>query len=299
MEGLITKGDYYQKKILNKIIREGTMDENPRPRWADDVPAHTLSINHEMMKYDLDGGDCPFITLRPTAIKSAIGEILWIYQDQSNDLDLLKDKYGVTWWDEWDCGDRTIGSCYGSTVAEHDLMNELLNGLVNDPDGRRHIISLWQNDDFQSDHGLKPCCFQNIYNVRHGAMYNYVDCMMIQRSSDYLTSGSINEIQYIALLNMIVGHMNTYKKSSKIKGYVPGVFTHVIANAQIYDRHMDAAREIINRESIVFEDTDEMPEFAVPSKDFYEYTVEDFRIMNNIQSKVKEVNPQIKLEIAI
>ena len=109
----MTKGDYYTKEILQRILDEGCLDVNPRPHYADGTPAHTLSFNHGMCTYDLTKNESPLITLRPIAIKSAVGELLWIYQDASNDLNLLRDKYGVTWWDEWDIGDRTIGTVYG------------------------------------------------------------------------------------------------------------------------------------------------------------------------------------------
>jgi thymidylate synthase len=115
-----------------------------------------------MQSYNLDKGEFPIITLRPVSFKKSIGEILWIYQDQSNDLNLLRDKYGISWWDSWSLPNRTIGSCYGETVRKHNLMNNLLDGLSNNPDGRRHIMNLWQEDDFKLPHGLKPCAYQTV-----------------------------------------------------------------------------------------------------------------------------------------
>ena len=85
----MTKGDYYTKEIIKRILEEGTLDKNPRPHYKDGTPAHTLSVNHGMCTYDISKGESPLITLRPVAIKSAIGEILWIYRDQSNDLDVF------------------------------------------------------------------------------------------------------------------------------------------------------------------------------------------------------------------
>ena len=125
----MTKGDKYTKQIVRRILREGCLDINPRPHYEDGTPAHTLSVNHGMCTYDLTKGEIPLITLRPIAIKSAIGELLWIYQDESNDLNVLRDKYGVTWWDEWDIGNRTIGSVYGETVRRHELVKNLIKGL--------------------------------------------------------------------------------------------------------------------------------------------------------------------------
>ena len=138
----MTKGDIYTKEIFQKILDEGCLDENPRPHYADGTPAHTLSYNHGMCTYDITKGESPLIKLRPIAVKSSIGELLWIYQDESNDLDVLCDKYGVKWWDEWDIGNRTIGTVYGETVRRHELVKRLLEGLKSDPDGRRHIMCL-------------------------------------------------------------------------------------------------------------------------------------------------------------
>ena len=165
----MTKGDQYTKETFERILNEGCWDKNPRPHYKDGTPAHTISVNHIFHTYDLTKGETPLITLRPIAIKSAIGEILWIYQDASNNLDLLRDKYGIKWWDEWDIGDRTIGSAYGETIREYDLTNKiLLEGIKNNPDGRRHILSLWQYSQFEKPHGLPPCAFETHWNVRHG-----------------------------------------------------------------------------------------------------------------------------------
>ena len=131
-------------------------------------------------------------------------------------MDLLKDKYGVTWWDEWDLGDRTIGSCYGETIRKHKLMKNLLDELKNDPDGRRHIINMWQVDDFKKPHGLKPCAYQTVWNVRHGKDgIDYLDMCLFQRSSDFLTAGCINQVQYLVLLYLVARHCN----------YTPGRFS--------------------------------------------------------------------------
>lgn len=190
-----TKGDIYTKEIITRILEEGCLDINPRPKYKDGTPAHTLSVNHGMCTYDLTKGESPLITLRPIAIKSSIGELLWIYQDQSNNLDVLAEKYGVNWWDEWDIGNRAIGTCYGETFRRHYSMIDFLNSLKNDPDGRRHIIDLWQVDDFKEKHGLKPCAFLSIWNVRHGRDgIDYLDMCLIQRSSDFLTAGCINQV---------------------------------------------------------------------------------------------------------
>lgn len=292
-----TKGDYYHKKILNRIIREGYLDKNPRPQYKDEIevdgvkktiftPAHTLSVNETMTKYDLQKGECPILTLRPIAWKSSVKEILWIYQMQSNLIDDLH-KLGITYWDEWDIGNNTIGQRYGATVKKYDLMNKLLDGLKNDPYGRRHIIELWQVEDFKTP-GLNPCCHLSTWNVRNDGMGNeYLDMEMKQRSSDFATSVSINELQYVALLLMVAKHC----------GYKPGVFTHVTTNVQIYDRHMDQAHTLIERNSVpvnncqLILDTDKT--------NFYDFAIDDFKLINYPLDEIKKVNPQLKFDLGI
>lgn len=282
-----TKGDAYTKEIIERILNEGCLDKNPRPKYSDGVPAHTLSVNHGMCTYDLTKGESPLITLRPIAVKSAIGELLWIYQDESNNLDVLKDKYGVTWWDEWDIGNRTIGACYGETVRRHHLVKDLLDGLKNDPDGRRHIINMWQVDDFKEEHGLKPCAYQTVWNVRHGCDgIDYLDMSLFQRSSDFLTAGCINQVQYLVFLYLVARHT----------GYTPGRFTWFYNNIQIYDRHINQAHEMLTREPIDCNPTI----WLNPEKEnFYDFTQDDIKIEGYPRKLVKEKNPQMKFDLGI
>ena len=279
--------DAMAKELFQKILDEGCLDINPRPHYEDGTPAHTLSFNHAMQSYDVSKGEFPIITLRPIAVKSAIGELLWIYQDQSNSLDVLRDKYGVTWWDEWDIGNRTIGACYGETVRRHDLVNNLINGIKKDPDGRRHIINMWQEDDFKEKHGLKPCAYQTNWNVRHGKDgIGYLDMCLYQRSSDYATAGCINQVQYCTFL-IIMAHC---------LGYKPGKFTWFVNNIQIYDRHIEQVKEMLTRDSI-----DCQPYIWVnPDKrDFYDLTIDDIKLMGYPRDEVKKQNPQLKFELGI
>lgn len=283
----MTKGDKYTKQIVRRILREGCLDINPRPHYEDGTPAHTLSVNHGMCTYDLTKGEIPLITLRPIAIKSAIGELLWIYQDESNDLNVLRDKYGVTWWDEWDIGNRTIGSVYGETVRRHELVKNLIKGLEENPDGRRHIISLWQEADFKEKHGLKPCAFMTEWNVRHGKDgKDYLDMCLTQRSSDFLTAGCINQMQYLVFLHLIARHL----------GMTPGRFTWFYNNIQIYDRHIDQAKEILKREPV-----DCSPKIVLnpKKKNFYDFTPEDIKIEGYPREEIKAKNPQLKFPLGI
>ena len=282
----ITKGDTYMKELINRVLDHGSKDINPRPKYKDGTPAHTISVNHVFHTYDISKGESPFITLRPIAIKSAIGELLWIYQDMSNDLDVLKNKYNVTWWDSWDIGDRTIGCCYGETVRRHKLLTNLLNGLITNPDGRRHIMELWQEEDFKNPHGLKPCCHETNFSVRHEQDGDYLDMILMIRSSDSLTALCINEMQYEVLLHLVARHC----------GFKVGVFSSIITNAQIYDRHIENAKEMLNRKSISCS-----PKIWLnpDKKNFFDFTVDDIKLIDVPKDIIVERNPQLKFELGI
>ena len=230
--------------------------------------------------------ESPLLTLRPIAVKSSIGELLWIYQDASNDLNLLRDKYNVTWWDEWDIGNRTIGSVYGETVRSHQLVERILDGMKKDPDGRRHIISLWQEEDFEKPHGLKPCAFMTQFNIRHEKDgIDYLDMCLTQRSSDFATAGCINQTQYLVLLHLVARHL----------GLTPGRFTWFYDNIQIYDRHIDNVNIMLDREGINCN-----PEIWLnPDKrDFYDFTMDDIKVVGYPRELVKKKNPQLKFPVA-
>ncbi len=297
--------DTKTKELLKDILENGCLDKDPRPVWIDKdengnevrTPAHTLSVNHRMITYDLSKGQFPIITLRPTAWKNSIKELLWIYQDQSNSLDLLEEKYDIHWWNEWDIGDRTIGDRYGKTIKKHDLMNKFLEEIRRNPDGRRHIISFWQVDDFDdatggTTKGLNPCAFQTIWNVRHGKDgVDYLDMVLIQRSSDFVTAGSINQTQYAVFLCMVAHVLSTEDHK-----YVPGQFTWFVDNIQIYDRHIEAAKEMLSRSSVECTPT----VWINPDvKDWYDFTPDDVKIVGYPFAQIKEVNPQIPLQIAV
>ena len=285
-ERIGTKGDMYAKVMMDKIMQEGTMDLHPRPHYADGELAHTLSINGGSMTYDLSKGESPLQTIRPIAVKSAIGELLWIYQQESNDLDLLA-KYGVTWWDEWDIGNRTIGSVYGETVRRHELMKDLLEGLKNNPDGRRHIINLWQVADFKEPHGLKPCAYLTTFNVRHDwDGKDYLDMSLKQRSSDFATAGCINQMQYVVLQHLVARHL----------GIEPGKFTWQYDNVQLYDRHLDQAIEMMWREPIT---CNPRVEINPDKTNFYDMETSDIKVVDYPMQKIKEKNPQLKFPLGI
>lgn len=278
--------DYHCKGIILNILKNGTLDKNPRPHYEDGMPAHTISVNHEMVTFDLEKNEFPIISLRPIPFKSAIGELLWIYQDQSNSLDLLKDKYGISWWDNWDIGDRTIGACYGETVRRHDLMNRLLEGLEKDPDSRRHIISLWQEDDFKDPHGLKPCAFLTNWNVRHEEDGDRLDMCLYQRSADFAVGVMSNWVQYATFLVLVASCLDL----------IPGKFTWFCDNVQIYDRHVDQCMEMLRRESIYHKPFIHINNFDY---DFYNIKRDDIILADYPLEEIKKKNPQIKFPIGI
>ena len=289
---IITKADAYMIDAIKNIYRNGFWDKNPRPKYADGTPAHTISVNHVFRSYDLSKEEFPICTLRPIAWKTGIREIFTIYQKPTNVISEMEEM-GVKWWGEWDIGDGTIGQRYGATVKRYDLFKtNVLDSIKNDPYGRRKICSLWQETDLKETAGLAPCAFLTIWNVRG----EYLDMMLVQRSGDMLTAsgpGCVNEIQYAALLMMAAADT----------GYKPGVFSHVVANEQIYDRHNLAASIMLEREDILpvgaasaFDEI-EKPNLILNTgrtNNFYEFTIEDFTMVN-----YNPIKPQITLELGI
>jgi thymidylate synthase len=277
------KADKYYIDNLNRIVKEdgdGTWDENPRPKYVDGQPGHSKFITQIFEEYDLSKGEFPITTLRNTAIKTGIREILWIYQKQSNSLEVAREM-GINWWDEWNVGDETIGQRYGATVQRYDLMNKLLKSLKDDPFSRRHIMNMYQEADMAETKGLHPCAYETIWSVRKINDIYYLDMTLNQRSNDYIMAGYINKIQYVALQMMVASHL----------GYKVGKFCHFVQNLHVYDRHFDAASELLNRTPLEQQPRIEL----VSNKSFYDFTVDDFKIINT--DGVKKI--ESKLEIAI
>lgn len=279
---MITSADFYLKRDISYILNHGFKDVNPRPKYKDGTPAHTISVNHRVRTYDISNGEFPICTLRPIAWKTAIREILTIYQMQTNNISEME-SVGVNWWRDWDIGDGTIGQRYGATVSRYKLIDKLIKDIQEDPYGRRKIMSLWQEYDLQETVGLAPCAFLTIWNVRE----EYLDMCLIQRSGDMLTAsgpGGVNEIQYTALLMMISRHC----------GYKPGIFTHFVANEQIYDRHINAAKELKNRRHENHRVCKPKLVLNQDKDNFYEFTVDDFTMVD-----YEPIKPQIQLELGI
>lgn len=274
------------KFICEYILEHGSWDRNPRPRWKNGHPAHTKSVNHVTQVFDLSKGDFPLLSLRPIAVKNSIGEILWIYQDQSNSLETLEKKYGVNWWGDWDVGDGSIGQCYGKTVKDHEITDTVLTSLKEDPDSRRHIINLYQYEDFKKKHGLKPCALYSQYNVRYEEDGTYLDAFLLLRSSDYVVAGAINQAQYIAFM-MSLAQVNNFKL---------GVFTCELVNCQIYDEHQKHVLTMLSRESVP---ANPYIELNTDIKDFYEFGIKDFKIKGYPREEIMKKNPKINFEVAV
>lgn len=279
----MTKADTIFKEYIRKIMEEGVWSEQARPKYKDGRTANSKYITGAFMEFDLAKGEFPITTLRPIAIKSAIKEMLWIYQDQSNSLDLLEDKYNVHYWNDWEVGDsRTIGQRYGAVVKKHDITNKILKQLEANPWNRRNIISLWDYDAFEETDGLLPCAFQTMFDVRRVDGEIYLDATLTQRSNDMLVAHHINAMQYVALQMMIAKHF----------GWKVGKFFYFINNLHIYDNQFEQAEELLRREP-----SDCQPRLVlnVPDgTDFFDIKPEDFELVD-----YDPVKPQLKFDLAI
>ena len=279
----MTKADTIFKENIRKIMEEGVWSEQARPKYKDGRTANSKYITGAFMEFDLAKGEFPITTLRPIAIKSAIKEMLWIYQDQSNSLDLLEDKYNVPYWHDWEVGDsRTIGQRYGAVVKKHDITNKILKQLEANPWNRRNIISLWDYDAFEETDGLLPCAFQTMFDVRRVDGEIYLDATLTQRSNDMLVAHHINAMQYVALQMMIAKHF----------GWKVGKFFYFINNLHIYDNQFEQAEELLRREP-----SDCQPRLVLNVPDgtnFFDIKPEDFELVD-----YDPVKPQLKFDLAI
>ena len=279
----MTKADTIFKENIRKIMEEGVWSEQARPKYKDGRTANSKYITGAFMEFDLAKGEFPITTLRPIAIKSAIKEMLWIYQDQSNSLDLLEDKYNVHYWNDWEVGDsRTIGQRYGAVVKKHDIIHKILKQLEANPWNRRNIISLWDYEAFEETDGLLPCAFQTMLDVRRVDGEIYLDATLTQRSNDMLVAHHINAMQYVALQMMIAKHF----------GWKVGKFFYFINNLHIYDNQFEQAEELLRREP-----SNCQPHLVLNVPDgtnFFDIKPEDFELVD-----YDPVKPQLKFELAI
>ena len=280
----MAKADLVFLSALGTLTEEGTWDENPRPKYKDGTPANSFFITDMYVKYKADV--TPIISLRHTAWKTGIREIIAIYQKQVNKIEDFE-ALGVGWWADWNIGDATIGLRYGATVKKWNLMNKLLDGLVYNPFGRRHIINLYQESDLQETDGLHPCAFLTEWACRRakdGKMY--LDMSLTQRSSDFGTAYSINQIQYKALQMMVACHC----------GYEVGTFSHHVMNLHGYDRHGDSLAELVLAESKLPDGEPKLVLNAPSGTNFYDIDINDFKMLN-YNPVVHE--PKLEFELAI
>ena len=279
----MTKADQIFKENIERILTDGVFSENARPKYKDGTVANSKYVTGTFAEYDLSKGEFPITTLRPIAIKSAIKEMLWIYQDQSNSLELLNEKYNVHYWNDWEVGNTgTIGERYGAVVKKHDIINKILKQLETNPWNRRNIISLWDYEAFDKTDGLLPCAFQVMFDVRRLNGDIYLDATLTQRSNDMLVAHHINAMQYVALQMMIAKHF----------GWKVGKFFYYINNLHIYDNQFEQAHELLRREP-----SDCQPRLILNVPDgtnFFSIKPEDFELID-----YDPVKPQLKFDLAI
>lgn len=280
---MMTKADVIFKDNIKKILKEGVFSENARPKYKNGQTANSKYITGAFAEYDLSKDEFPITTLRPIPIKSAIKELLWIYQDQSNSLDILEDKYNVHYWKDWEVGNtRTIGQRYGAIVKKHDIVAKLLKQLAENPWNRRNIVSLWDYEAFEETEGLLPCAFQTMFDVRHVDGEIYLDATLVQRSNDMLVAHHINAMQYVAFQMMIAKHF----------GWRLGKFFYFINNLHIYDNQFTQAQELLDRQA-----SDCQPRLVLNVPDgtnFFDIRAEDFELLD-----YHPVKPQLTFDLAI
>ncbi len=278
----------YAEKIKNQgISEEKVRGAQVRPRWSDGSPAYTFLIPQAMIRYPK--GTTPLLSLREIFWKAAIKEVLWIYQDKSNDVALLKEKYGVHYWDEWANAAGNLGKAYGyqinkrfispETGEETNQIERLLRNIKEDPLNRRHMTTMIDMEDM-ADMSLVPCAFQTLWTVSG----NQLNLTLIQRSGDFLTAaapGGINAIQYYGLLLMV----------ASVTGYEPGDFVHFIQNLHIYDRHMNLVDKMVAK----YREDRPTPKLILnPRDDFSQFTIDDFKV-ENYEPETEEYDLEIAL----
>jgi len=263
----MSKADGIFIDMCSDIMENGTTTEGQRvrPHWEDGTSAYTIKQFGICNRYDLRD-EFPALTLRRTALKSAMDEVLWIYQRKSNNIHDLKPHI----WDDWADEAGFIGKAYGYQVGQvshyadgdYDQMDRVLKDLRENPFSRRIMTNLYTFSDL-SEMNLYPCAFNAIYNVTQepGDDHPTLNMLLVQRSQDVLAANNWNVCQYALLLMMV----------AQASGMVAGRLVHMIADAHIYDRHVDIVRELISRP------TYPAPKVTLNPKvtDFYDFTTAD------------------------
>ncbi|MBR5475126.1 MAG: thymidylate synthase [Lachnospiraceae bacterium] len=246
------------------ILENGVWDTDyeVRPRWEDGTPAHTIKKFGVVNRYDLSK-EFPVITIRRSAFKSCIDEMLWIWQKKSNNVADLNSHI----WDSWTDENGTIGKAYGYQLGvkhkyregEFDQVDRILYDLKHNPTSRRIMSNIYNHHDLH-EMGLYPCAYSMTFNVTG----NKLNGILNQRSQDMLTANNWNVCQYAVLLCMF----------AQVSGFEPGELVHVIADAHIYDRHVPMVEELLKREPL------EAPKFVMDKSitNFYDFTVDSFKL---------------------
>lgn len=276
----MSKADKIFKAMCSDIIENGysTEGQQVRARWEDGTPAHTVKTFGVVNRYDLEE-EFPALTLRKTAVKTAVDELLWIWQRKSNNI---KDLNGHI-WDQWADENGSIGKAYGYQMAqkykfpqgEMDQVDNVLWQLKNTPYSRRIITNIYNFQDLM-EMGLEPCAYSVTFNV----VGDRLNAILNQRSQDVLAANNWNVVQYSVLVHMM----------AQVSGLRPGQLVHVIADAHIYDRHIELVKELITREE------HPAPKMKLNPKvsNFYDFTPDDVIIEDYV------CGPQIKnIPIAI
>lgn len=266
--------EYFKENLL--ALKNSQAKHEARAKWEDGTTASKTSIYQVFEKYGRN--ELPIHTYRDTAIKSAIQEMLWIYKDQTSCLNKAHER-GIDWWDNFDVGDNTIGKAYGYVVNKNNLINNILSDMVENPFSQRHMINLWDKEcnDYQIKvGGLVPCAFLSEFNIIDNKKSFDINDHLQIRSSDYITAGAINRIQYYCLGLMICGHL-TYVTGLEHNLNDFSVFT---MDLHIYDRHEFAIDELLNaKELITTSDFKGSYQINLKGiKNFYDYDIEDFEI---------------------
>jgi len=265
----VSKADNIFITMCKDILHNGISSEGEevRAQWTDSVPAHTIKKFAVVNRYDL-AEEFPILTLRPTNLKAAIGEILWIWQHKSNNIKELNSHI----WDSWANEDGSIGKAYGYQLGikhkyregEFDQVDRLLYDLQHNPYSRRMIVNMYNHSDLH-EMNLYPCAYSMTFNVT-GKKLNAI---LNQRSQDILVANNWNVAQYAILVHML----------AQVSNLEVGEFVHVIADAHIYDRHIPLVTDLIGRTSYPAPKLLINPE----KKNFYDFTVDDF-VLEGYQS---------------
>lgn len=260
----MSRADILFIENCKKILNEGFSDEHldVRPKWDDGAPAHTIKTFGIVNRYDLSE-EFPILTLRRTYFKSALDELLWIWQKKSNNVHELAS--GI--WDQWADEDGSIGKAYGYQLGvKHkykegmfDQVDRVLYDLKYNPQSRRIMTNIYVHADL-SEMNLYPCAYSMTFNVTGDKL----NAILNQRSQDMLTANNWNVCQYAALVHML----------AQVSGLKAGELVHCIADAHIYDRHIPIIRELIVREP------KDAPKLVIDENihEFYEFKSDSLRL---------------------